>query len=212
MLVEINLLPKKERQSRGVLLIILSSVFLGIICGTLYFWQYQSHQSQLNALEQEYEMTAQLIEMEQQKVVSQENSNSVTQLTEKVKWANQYPVKTVPLLRHLNGFLPERGFIESFSYAENGDIKIEVRFDKAEEAAYYLKDLSSTSIVTNAMVSSLEAAPVEEETEESENSGSVELKYDPRYIGAFELTLNMQEVKKLKADGELPSEKEVKSE
>ncbi|OCA86548.1 MULTISPECIES: hypothetical protein [unclassified Bacillus (in: firmicutes)] len=151
MLVEINLLPKKERKNRGVLLIILSAVFLGILCGILYFWQYQSNQSQLNALEQEYEMTAQMIEVEQQKVVSQENSNSVAQLTEKVKWANQYPVKTVLLLKHLIGFLSERGFIETFSYAENGAIKLEVRFDKAEEAAYYLKDLSSTEIITNAI-------------------------------------------------------------
>lgn len=212
MLVEINLLPKKERKSLGVILIILTAVFLGILCGILYFWQYQSNQSQLNALDQEYEMTAQTIEMEQQKVVSQENSNSVTLLTEKVKWANQYPIKTVPLLRHLIGFLPERGFIESFSYAENGSIKIEVRFDKAEEAAYYLKELSSTNVISNAMVNSLEAAPVEEETEESEDGNTDQLNYDPRYIGTFELTLNLLEVKKLKADGNLPSEEEVRSE
>ncbi len=212
MLVEINLLPKKERKSLGVILIILTAVFVGILCGILYFWQYQSNQSQLNALDQEYEMTAQTIEMEQQKVVSQENSNSVTLLTEKVNWANQYPTKTVPLLRHLIGFLPARGFIESFSYAENGSIKIEVRFDKAEEAAYYLKELSSTSVISNAMVNSLEAAPVEEEAEESEDGNTDQLNYDPRYIGTFELTLNLLEVKKLKADGNLPSEEEVKSE
>ena len=111
MLVEINLLPKKERKSRGVLLIILCSLFLCLLCGILYFWQYQNYQSQLNALEQEYESIAQTIELEQQKVVSQENSNSVSLLTEKVEWANQYPVKSVPLLKHLIGFLPDRGFI-----------------------------------------------------------------------------------------------------
>ena len=211
MLVEINLLPKKERKTRGLLLIILASMFLSLICVIFYFWQYQSNQSVLNALEQDYEAVAQTIEMEQQRVVNQEDSNSVNQLMEKVKWADQYPVKSVPLLKHLNGFLPERGFVESFSYTEDGAVKLEVRFDKAEEAAYYLKELSSTEVLTNAMVTSLEAAPEDEETGETEDSSTVQPNYEPRYIGIFELTLNLPMVKKLNADGELPSEKEVKS-
>ena len=212
MLVEINLLPKKERKNRGILLIILITFFLCILCGILYFWQYQSNQSQLNALEQEYEAVAQTIEMEQQRIVTQEDSNSVNQLMEKVKWADQYPIKSVPLLRHLIGFLPERGFMESFSYTEDGAIKLEVRFDKAEEAAFYLKELSSTEVITNAMITSLEAAPEDEGTEETEDSSTAQLNYEPRYTGTFELILNLSEVKKLKADGELPAEKEVISE
>ena len=212
MLVEINLLPKKERKNRGVLIIILTSLLLGILCGILYFWQYQTHQSQLHALEQEYEAMAQTIELEQQRVVNLEDSNSVNQLAEKVKWADQYPVKSIPLLKHLIGFLPERGFVESFSYTEDGTVSFEVRFDKTEEAAYYLNELSTTEVITDALVTSLEAAPEEEETEQTIDNGTEQLNYEPRYIGAYELTLNLSAVKKLKANGDLPSEDEVKSE
>ena len=211
MLVEINLLPKKERKNRGVLLIILSSLLLGILCGILYFWQYQTYQSQINALEQEYEAIMQTIEVEQERVVNLEDSNSVNQLAEKVKWADQYPVKSIPLLRHLIGFLPERGFIESFSYTEDGTVDLEVRFDKTEEAAYYLNELSSTEVIANALVTSLEAAPEEEETEETIDNSTEQLNYEPRYIGAYELTLNLPVVKQLKANGDLLSEEEVKA-
>ena len=160
----------------------------------------------------EYEAVAKTIEMEQQRVVTQEDSNSVNQLAEKVKWADQYPVKSLPLLRHLIGFLPERGFVESFSYTEDGTVNLEVRFDKTEEAAYYLNELSSTEVITNALVTSLEAAPEEEETEETIYTATEPENYEPRYVGAYEITLNLPIVKQLKANGDLPSEKEVKSE
>ncbi|OXT18950.1 hypothetical protein B9K06_00920 [Bacillus sp. OG2] len=184
MLVEINLLQKKEQQ-RSFLLITAMALLL-VVClifaafyfiGSHYSSKIESAQTRINdARETASAIEAQLNEFE--------SSNSAQILQESVEWAKEYPVKSVPLLRKLTQLLPERGFIQAFTYEQSGIVQLAVQFDSSREAAYYLNSLHGSAWIQDAAISSVttgdqDTLPDDEGTD-----------YLPRYLAEFEIIIN----------------------
>ena len=90
---------------------------------------------------------------------------SITLLKNAVEWANSYPIQTIPVMQHLTGLLPERGFIQTFGYTEAGTVTLSVQFDSSREAAYFLENLNESDWIDEANLSSLTAQEVEEAEE-----------------------------------------------
>jgi septal ring-binding cell division protein DamX len=225
MLVEINLLPQKEpRKFNLVILIVLLALI--ILVGAFYFWQIQSTKSEVANLDKQISMTKETAAKQEKNAEQNESQMSISLLKDAVDWANTYPVQTIPIMQHLTSLLPERGFIQSFAYTEAGTVILTVQFDNAREAAYFLDNLGESEWVGEPTLNSLTVEKKEEEstaTELTNDEGAeaaaaqtppeqtsipaattnIENKlntndlYLPRYIGQFEIKLNMVKIKEI---------------
>jgi Tfp pilus assembly protein PilN len=160
MLVDINLLPQKERGKKGLIVIISIVSALFLMLGGYYLWQIQSAKTDIANLENQIESTKKIVEAEQTNDQQSESSMSVTVLKNAVEWANTYPIQTVPVMQYLTSLLPERGFIQSFSYTEAGTVSISVQFDSGREAAYFLDTLNESEWIDEVSLSSLSTQQV----------------------------------------------------
>lgn len=165
MLVEINLLPQKERGKKSLVVTLVSFVAVLVVIGGVYFWQNQSVKTDIAAVDNQISTTKKLAEIEQKNIGNNEAQSSINVLKSAVDWANNYPIKTVPVMQHLTGLLPERGFIQSFGYTEAGTVTLSVQFDSSREAAYFLDNLNDSEWIDEASLSSLTAQESEEEKE-----------------------------------------------
>jgi Tfp pilus assembly protein PilN len=219
MLVEINLLPQKEpRKFNLILLIVLLALIL--VVGGFYFWQIQTTKSEVQNLDKQISMTKEIAVKEEKNAESNESQMSTSLLKGAVEWANSYPIQTIPIMQHLTSLLPERGFIQSFAYAEAGTVILTVQFDSAREAAYFLDNLGESEWVGEPTLNSLtilekekaedtatqttgEESPAEPGNEDqaatpkNENKDVSNDQYLPRYIGQFEIKLNIVKIKEL---------------
>jgi type IV pilus assembly protein PilN len=201
MLVEINLLPKKEPKNAALLFILLIAVvFAGLGSAVFYFYMQKAEQ-EIESLTKQIEQVKSLRITEEQKLANTQSLVAVQDLENAVNWAKDYPIKTVFLLKQLSNLLPERGFIMNFSYEEAGTIHLTVQFDTSREAAYYLKSLSDAEFVAEAHLASLtvedkndhNGTTKENETSETEN-------VLPRYIGQYQIKVNKDVLKKLEKE------------
>jgi Tfp pilus assembly protein PilN len=157
MLVEINLLPQKEPRKKSFFIIIAAMAVIFLSLGTYYFLQIQSTKSDIANLDSQIKMTKDLAAIEEKNANKSESELSITLLKSAVEWANSYPIQTIPVMQHLTGLLPERGFIQTFAYSEAGTVTISVQFDSAREAAYFLDSLNESEWIDDANLSSLTA-------------------------------------------------------
>ncbi|WML25432.1 PilN domain-containing protein [Neobacillus sp. OS1-33] len=164
MLVEINLLPQKEPKKIGFIITLSSLVTLLLLVGAFYLWQTNAVKSTIASLDRQISMTKKIAEKENKSTEAVEAASSVNQLKSAIEWANEYPIQTIPVMRHLTSLLPERGFIKSFAYTEAGTISLSVQFDSAREAAYFLDNLNESKWIEEASLSSLTAAATAEST------------------------------------------------
>jgi Tfp pilus assembly protein PilN len=219
MLVEINLLPQKEPRKFNLILLIVILALILVVVG-FYFWQIQTTKSEVQNLDKQISMTKEIAVKEEKNAESNESQMSISLLKGAVEWANSYPIQTIPIMQHLTSLLPERGFIQSFAYAEAGTVILTVQFDSAREAAYFLDNLGESEWVGEPTLNSLTiqekekaentatqttgeespAEPVNEDqvsTPENENNDNSNDQYLPRYIGQFEIKLNIVKIKEL---------------
>ncbi|MEH7093885.1 PilN domain-containing protein [Neobacillus vireti] len=161
MLVEINLLPQKEPKKFNIINLSTIVAVLALISG-LYFWQIQSVKSEVDYVDKQIAMTKKIAEKEEKSANTTEVASSASLLKTAVDWAADYPIQTVPVMRHLNSLLPERGFIQSFAYTEAGTITISVQFDSTREAAYFLESLKESDWIEDASLNSLSATETEQ--------------------------------------------------
>jgi Tfp pilus assembly protein PilN len=167
MLVEINLLPQKERRKQSFILIGSGLLVIFLLIGGFYFWQIQSTKSEIANIERQIATTKKVTEAEVTTPNQDDASMSVSILKNAVEWANSYPIQTIPVMQHLTSLLPERGFIQTFAYTEAGTVSLTVQFDSAREAAYFLDSLQESEWIEEASLSSLNAEEKEEETTET---------------------------------------------
>ncbi|MBV7505989.1 hypothetical protein KW850_12050 [Bacillus sp. sid0103] len=172
MLVEINLLPQKEPKKIGFIITLSCLVALLLIGGAYYLWQTNSFKSNIASLERQISMIKKIAEKENKSTETVEATSSVSQLKSAIEWANEYPIQTIPVMRHLTSLLPERGFIHSFVYTEAGTVSLTVQFDSAREAAYFLDNLNESKWFEEASLSSLSAAATAESTTDNSTAGT----------------------------------------
>jgi hypothetical protein len=174
MLVEINLLPQKEPRKTNLIIILSIITVLLLFLSGYYFLQIQSTKNDISDLDRRIEMTMKITEATEKNASTTGNSMSVDILKNAVAWANSYPIQTIPVMQYLTSLLPERGFIQSFSYTEAGTVSLTVQFDSVREAAYFLDHLNDSSWVEDVNLSSLTAQEKEETSETTTHSSNTE--------------------------------------
>lgn len=198
MLIEINLLPQREVKNKSLLLLTIISATILLIGGFFAYFLNRTFEYKLASLEQQISTTEQLVEAEQEKIISYEATDSLSELERTVQWAQSYPIKAVQVLQSLTALLPERGFIQTFTYEETGKVLFEVQFETSREAAYYLNALHESDWVSTAKLNSLDAdtefydkkfGEADDGPEEGKLSNE---KYIPRYLGQYEVELNRE--------------------
>lgn len=170
MLVDINLLPQKEPKKFGFLITLSCLLALIVLIGGFYFWKTQTIKDELTTLDKQISMTKKIVEKQDKNSETVASTDSVSQLKSAIEWVNEYPIQTIPVMRHLTSLLPERGFIQSFGYTESGSVAISVQFDSAREAAYFLDSLNHSKLIQEASLSSLATALSETETNATNNT------------------------------------------
>jgi type IV pilus assembly protein PilN len=159
MLVEINLLPKKERKNRTLLLVSIVIVSLLLSATTLIYFLNGNYNSKISKLNNTLTVTQKTLEEKQKANAEEKNTStdSYSILEGAVKWAEAYPIKTVPVLRKLTSLLPTTGQIQTFSYNENGEVLLTVQFETSRDAASYLNSLLTCNWVTESKLRTLSA-------------------------------------------------------
>lgn len=195
MLVDINLLPKKEEKNRSLLMLfIIIGMVLGVgLFSILYFAN--GLEKKTATTEQKITSTKQLLEIAQLQLADLNQSSAVSELENAVKWADDYPVESVTLLQRLTAMLPERGFIQTFSYQAPGTVTLQVQFDTNREAAYFLNNLNDADWVTGASLQGLTTSEIEED-----EATETDKEYVPRYVGQYALQINKEKLDEVSSD------------
>ncbi len=208
MLVEINLLPKKEKNSKMVVIGTAAALGIAIVSALILYFQYTGLQQQAASLDKQILTMQELAVLEQQKAEENAAGNAVQSLKEFVEWSETYPVKTVPLLDHITALLPERGFLKGIEYIKEGVIVLEVQFDTSREASAYLSAMSKSEwtkqakLLTLTVDESVGEEPENESEEGGNNTPSYALDnepYMPRYLGEFEIIIDTGFINDLEA-------------
>jgi type IV pilus assembly protein PilN len=204
--VEINLLPEKDAKDKKSLytFIAIGSVAIIVLIGMIIMGS--SLQSKNMELENKATKIKNLVEAEQKMLAEYQSSNSVVELQNAVNWAKTYPVKTVPIMRELSALLPERGFITSFHYNEDGDVELKVQFDTSREAAYYLKSLLDSEWIDDARLNELSMITLGSTDDSDETAENDEIQ---RYTGTFAVTLNQEKILKDENEKDETKDQEV---
>jgi Tfp pilus assembly protein PilN len=174
MLVEINLLPEKEPKKYSIFIFAAGLLVLFLLIGCYYYLQISTTKTSIESVDRQISAIKKIEEKNIKKVATIETNNSVSQLKAAVNWAKTYPIETVPVMQQLTSLLPERGFIQSFTYSDSGDIAISVQFDSSSDAAYFLDNLNSAKWIEDASLTSLNTVsnPTETGTDSTANSNN----------------------------------------
>ncbi|RBP04288.1 PilN domain-containing protein [Rossellomorea aquimaris] len=197
MLVDINLLPQNEKGSRQWLYVVIGVLSVGILALFVLFLLSFNIGKDVDVLTTELQSTKQLRAEKEQSISDFESSDAWVQLESAVRWAESYPIDTVPVLNHLVELLPERGFVKQFTYAEDGSIQLSIQFDTSSEAAFYLTHLKESRYIQEATLLALATEDISENDSLSAVNTETIL---PRYIGQYEVTLNRVEIKKMETE------------
>jgi len=186
MLVDINLLPEKEKERSTLLIAALAIISAAIVIWFILFMLTQHTAKQSASMEER------LVNLQQ----SQEDVRATLQISEfatdkqalesTVSWAEDYQFDTVPLLTGLVRLLPERGFFDSFEFVGPNMATLMVQFNTANEAAYYLTRLQSVDIIADATFDSVVA--MDETTEETDVEINPAIQALPRYLAVYTVT------------------------
>lgn len=213
MLVEINLLPKKEPKKAGILSLLLFFLVLAAAGAGLLYWLYAGYQDETASIQSQIVKTEEAIALQNQVNTELENSNSAAELKKIVGWAESYPLETVQVLSQLIGLLPERGFFMNFAYNDDATINLSVQFDSSRQAAYYLHELTETEMVTEAKLTGISTMKITESDQEGNELNDTAGKLDndpylPRYTAEYEIRIDSDTVKKDSREGDAKNEGE----
>ncbi len=202
MQVEINLLPrsseKKITYKIGVLILILVAA---LSIAIIYFWG-NHYEQKLDKVNQQISNTQTLIAAEDAKHEESDAVGSIAVLQQAAEWADHYPIDTVKLMQQLIALLPERGFIQFFSYTEGSKLILKVQFDTNRDSAFYLNSLLEADWVIDAKLKSLTAnAEAPDTVEEQEGNKLPNSYYVPRYLAEYEISFDRAKVKRKTAAG-----------
>lgn len=189
MLVDINLLPKKEKKKSYIWLFFI--VFIAIVAlGSVYFFHLYSNQ-----LATKQKLQTQLTNVKVEKVtleskaMKSESENAEEKLTAAIKWADENQYSTYSFLRKISSLLPERGFIMDFAFQNDGVASLSVQFDSTRESAFYLTSLSKADFIKNAELVNIQAEKLESDTVVDDNEVL------PRYTANYQLQVDTNKFK-----------------
>jgi type IV pilus assembly protein PilN len=201
MLVEINLLPKKEHKKSSVLIMALIGILFLSISASIILFQGNNYEDRMGSLDKQIESVQKLNEVQQAKLADGDTGSSAAKLQKAVEWAKQYPLETVPLLQNIIKLLPERGFIQDFEYGNTNSVIIKIQFDSSRDAAFYLSSLKESDWIEKVTLLNI----VAESNEETSSAGATaslsqerEAKTLPRYSAEYEILFKPEQFKETK--------------
>ncbi|MEK6189841.1 MAG: PilN domain-containing protein [Carnobacterium alterfunditum] len=200
MLVDINLLPQKEHERPVLLFAILGILLATMFIWTTFFLMAQSQKSKQIEADAQYVQVVTESNVIQSQLEAAVGLSDEQQLKATVDWAESYQFDTIPLLADLSARLPERGFLESFSYTKPNLATITVQFDAARQAAYYLAQLKASDLIQSVQLDSTEF----KELEIIENTGAIENPEKPVEVPRYVATYSVAYV-----DARIPTEEEL---
>lgn len=197
MLVDINLLPKKEPRNIATFIITISVVVILFASAIYFYWQITTTKQQANHLQQEVNVMTEILTLEQQKLTQFTSMNAVKELENAISWTEKQQIDVQFIVQQLTKLLPERGFILEFAYNPT-EGQFTVQFDTQAEAAYYLSELIEIEWITDATLnerSSEEVELIEDELPEEAAVSADDIL--PRYIADYHVKINEEKVKQL---------------
>ncbi|MGM0853312.1 MAG: hypothetical protein ACQEWI_11975 [Bacillota bacterium] len=201
-LIDINLLPEKEKKS-SVFLYSMAIILLLFFVGCLsFFFSLRSIQMDTDRTLGDISQTKQLIEVQQRKLLDSESTGGAKKLEKTIEWMKDYPIQTVPVLNKLISLLPPRGFIQTFEYTDRQRVNTSVQFDSSREAAYYLHHLKEVYWIKDAEI-------LEITTGTGEEAEADEREVVPRYLVEYTLSLNPEKLQDSNETEDASLEEEV---
>jgi len=195
MLVEINLLPKREHKKSSQLIIAILIILFFTVSSSIIYIQGNRYNSKIEVIDKQIESLQKLNDAQQAKMTDVEAGNSAVKLQTALKWAEQYPVETVPLMQNIISLLPERGFIQNFEYSDSDSVLITIQYDSTRDTAFYLSSLKQSEWVQQATLLNIKAVTMEEKKVASE-SGTInnheKAKILPRYSAEYKIIFKPQ--------------------
>jgi len=196
MLVEINLLPKKDTRNKNILILSIIFFVLIAIAVTFFIWQINTKEKKLEDIQTQVNMTLDIVEAKNKQITDYHSSTSVQKLEQAISWAETQPFDAVFLVDELTRILPERGYFTEFEMDANHKITQTIQFDTKSEAAYYLHSLLTYDWVDEAVLSQTKTESViEEQGDDEKEKNTVGLVNEenvlPRYLAKYEITVNI---------------------
>lgn len=178
MLVDINLLPEKEKERSVLLYVALAFLGAALLFWLIFFLLTRSVTSDSERLDNQL-VKLQITQAElTERLNRSDTAQSHDQLAASVQWVEDYRYETAPLLEDLVAQLPRRGFFRSFAFAAPHQATVEIQFDDKTEAAYYLIRILSSEFVETASIESIEAEEIDQEEGVNNN-------WLPRYLATY---------------------------
>lgn len=208
MLVDINLLPQKERERPAFLIAALSILLLGIIIFMVLFFMAKGETAESASLSEESMELAVQQEQLRAQLEASAGMNEEQQLKVTVDWAESYQYDTIPLLEEMARLLPDRGFFDQITFGAPNTATIVVQFDVTRDAAYYLAQLKGSALIDYASLDSIqsETSILEEEEEEQETVKEDKTVEMPRYLATYTLVFVDDRLPVLDAAGNIIEE------
>ncbi|SDI41370.1 hypothetical protein SAMN04487975_11671 [Planococcus glaciei] len=215
MLVDINLLPQKERDRPAFLIAAITILLLAVI-----LWAVFAFMASANEKEQA-ELSAQSVQVAadqaaiREQLEAKQGMNEEQQLKVTVDWAESYQFDTLPLLSDLVSKLPQRGFFDSFSYVGLDQALLTVQFDTAREAAFYLAQLKTSELLKSATLDSVTQEEMQEEATTTATTAGTTVVVgededvvieNPRYLATYTLIFVDDRIPAEVVEGETPVE------
>lgn len=209
MLVDINLLPQKERDRPAFLIAALSILLLGLLVWAALFFMAKAEAAEGAVLvSQSAELTFQQEAIRAQ-LEATAGMNEEQQLKATVDWAESYQYDTIPLLEELAGLLPARGFFDQINFSEPNTATLIVQFDATRDAAYYLAQLKASELLDFASLDNVTSVALTLTEEEQEAADEEETIETPRYLATYTLVFVDDRLPVLDADGNIVVEEPV---
>ncbi|MFT8322221.1 MAG: fimbrial assembly protein [Bacillus sp. (in: firmicutes)] len=199
MLVEINLLPKKETKSTAFIVWIIAAAFFAVLLAALFFWQMSVKKEAIDTTQTSINAAEELAEAQRQKLLNYENSQSVKKLDNAISWAGSQKIDTVYILKKLANNLPNRGFIQELELEDRQKLDLTIQFDTKREATYYLNSLLEIKWVEEAILTDSKSTDIlENQVSEKIDQDIKAMKkwnLEPRYFAQYEVVLNLSVLK-----------------
>jgi type IV pilus assembly protein PilN len=182
MLVEINLLPRRERVGNAYKAAAAGLVICTVLGAIAIAVQLYIVKQDLAISRQELEQTKLLQAVEEKKLAQGNAGSTVNDLITAVQSTQQLPVSSVSILNYFASLLPKRGFLLDYTY-NGATVSITVQFDTIYEASAFLNQLYRSTWVEKASTAGISAIDAV-----ANATGKIMV---PRYTATFEIKLNL---------------------
>lgn len=176
MLVDINLLPVKEKERSRLLIAALTILSAAVLLWVVLLTLSNNFTKETEILEGQLVSLQASQEEIRSELQQSESGDEKKLLASTVGWAEEYQFDIVPLLRELIYLLPKRGFFQAFDFTSPNLATVTVEFDTKPDSAYYYTRLKSSPSVSEI---NLDSVTIEE--------AIVSTEVLPRYLATYSI-------------------------